>query len=218
MTDKNGIVHATFYLTYVCLITTGTITLIEALRTKNAAFRHVMNLETCVSIVAAFFYSMFTELAKQDPLPYAEINKLRYIDWFITTPMMLLALCIVMSMERKESPRITVFAVVLALDLAMLSLGYMGETGTLDRRLAWTLSTGAFVALFGFLWASGRPQTFASKLSYFTFLSVWSVYGLVYFLDEQTKNTIFNVLDLLAKALVGIFFWMYFGHVLQFDP
>jgi len=48
-----------FYLTYAFLMTTGTITFIEALRTKNDSIRHILNLETCISVVAAFFYSNF---------------------------------------------------------------------------------------------------------------------------------------------------------------
>ena len=35
-----------FTLTYILLITTGTITLIEALRTKIPLVRHIFNLET----------------------------------------------------------------------------------------------------------------------------------------------------------------------------
>ena len=54
-----GIVKMTFYITYVLLITTGTITLIEALRNNQPAVRHVMNLETCISIIAGYFYSQF---------------------------------------------------------------------------------------------------------------------------------------------------------------
>ena len=37
-------VKFTFYLTYVLLITTGTITFIEALRTNDKVVRHIMNL------------------------------------------------------------------------------------------------------------------------------------------------------------------------------
>ena len=52
-TDK--MVENSFYLTYVFLMTTATITFIEAMRTKNKKVRHILNLETCISVVAAFF-------------------------------------------------------------------------------------------------------------------------------------------------------------------
>ena len=50
------LVKTSFYITYAFLITTGTITFIEAIRTKDIKIRNILNLETCISIVAAFFY------------------------------------------------------------------------------------------------------------------------------------------------------------------
>ena len=51
----------TFYITYVFLMTTATITFIEAMRTKDIKIRNILNLETCISVVAAFFYGKFVK-------------------------------------------------------------------------------------------------------------------------------------------------------------
>ena len=51
--------YYSFYITCAFLVTTGTITFIEALRTPIAPMRHILNLETCISIVAAYFYGKF---------------------------------------------------------------------------------------------------------------------------------------------------------------
>jgi bacteriorhodopsin len=101
-TKINTNIKASFTLTYILLLTTGTITLIEALRTKNPIVRHIFNLETVISIIAGYFYSVFVSMIekheeKNIPLNWNEINKLRYIDWSITTPIMLLVLCIALS-------------------------------------------------------------------------------------------------------------------------
>lgn len=48
-------VEYSFYLTYAFLITTGTITFIESIRTTNSSMRNILNLETCISIIASFF-------------------------------------------------------------------------------------------------------------------------------------------------------------------
>ena len=53
--------YHSFYITYAFLVTTGTITFIESLRTNIVPMRHILNLETCISIVAAFFYGKFIE-------------------------------------------------------------------------------------------------------------------------------------------------------------
>lgn len=221
---KIELVKASFYFTYVFLITTGTITFIEALRTKSPEIRHVMNLETCISIVAAVFYAMFVEKIKAfeaagKEIPYAEINLLRYTDWFISTPIMLLVLCVVLSMEKKKPLTFSVYFLVLVLDVAMLALGYVGEVKMIDKRVAWIASFIVFFLLYGFIWMtfmqSGK-NTFGATLSYWVFFVFWSLYGVVYMADEETKNIAFNILDLIAKAFVGIFFWLYFTGVVKF--
>jgi hypothetical protein len=68
-------VKFSFMITYILLMTTGTITFIEAIRTKYIHVRHVLNLETCISVVAGYFYSVF--VAKIDE--YGKNNK--QIDW-----------------------------------------------------------------------------------------------------------------------------------------
>ena len=52
-------IRYSFYITYVFLLTTGTITFIEALRTSDYRVRNILNLETCISVVAAYFYGNF---------------------------------------------------------------------------------------------------------------------------------------------------------------
>ena len=88
--EKN--VKNTFYITYVFLLTTATITFIEAMRTNNAKIRNILNLETCISVVAAYFYGLFIDKIKDKQIDYKNINTTRFTDWAITTPIMLLVL------------------------------------------------------------------------------------------------------------------------------
>ena len=97
--DKN--VMMTFYITYVFLLTTGTITFIEAMRTEDSKVRNILNLETCISVVAAYFYGQFVDRIKTEGLDYKKINETRYTDWMITTPIMLLVLCLALVYNSK---------------------------------------------------------------------------------------------------------------------
>ena len=73
------------------MLTTATITFIEAMRNPDPKIRHILNLETVISVVAAFFYSQFVERIKDETeIDYQGINITRYTDWAITTPVMLL--------------------------------------------------------------------------------------------------------------------------------
>ena len=105
----NSLFKNSFQITYVLLLTTATITFIEALRTNNVAVRHILNLETCISLVACYFYSIFiVKVADYNPdsFDWKEITQIRYIDWSITTPLMLLSLCLILSMNTTKSVNI----------------------------------------------------------------------------------------------------------------
>ena len=52
-------IKATYMITYILLLTTATITFIEAITTNIPEVRHILNLETAVSLIAGYFYSVF---------------------------------------------------------------------------------------------------------------------------------------------------------------
>ena len=100
--SSDELVKNSFYITYAFLMTTATITLIEALRTKNPKIRNILNLETCISVVAAFYYGKFVDDLEVD-IDYEKINVTRYVDWSITTPIMLLVLILAFNFNNKKS-------------------------------------------------------------------------------------------------------------------
>ena len=119
-----------FYITCSFLVTTGTITFIEALRTDIVAMRHILNLETCISIVAAYFYGKFMELfneSKKTDISEDEllkkINMNRYVDWAITTPLMLFVLLMAFSYNTTGKNKVNFGHLLLLLILNYLMLG-----------------------------------------------------------------------------------------------
>jgi len=205
-----------FYLAYVLLLTTGTITFIEAIRTNNPKIRHVMNLETCISVVAAYFYSIFNEKVKKK-FEWKEITKLRYIDWTITTPLMLLSLCLVLSMNSKTTIHAATFLFVLLMNYVMLFFGYLGETDKLRRGLSDGLGFVAFFVMFGTIFKQYVLPKYSldNYVLFGLFVTIWSMYGLAYVLPEIQKNIFMNYLDLTAKCLVGIGLWVYYTKILR---
>ena len=114
-------VKFSFMITYTLLLTTATITFIEAMRTTNPNVRHVLNLETCISLIAGYFYSLFIEkIAKSEQqmtnMDWSELSQIRYMDWAITTPFMLIALCLVLSTNIKKTLSLATIASVVLLD------------------------------------------------------------------------------------------------------
>ncbi len=215
----------TFYITYVLLLTTGTICFIEAVRTKDIKIRNILNLEVCISIVAAYFYSRFLEKINQESVSkkevFREINITRYTDWAITTPIMLLVLVLALVYNTQEKLKLIHFIIILILNFGMLASGYLGEIKKIQKELAVVIGFVFFFGLYGYIYLTfmrGRYH-FDNTLIFLFFLAFWSVYGVLYLLDEKKemeKNIGYNILDLLSKCFVGIFFWAYFTKVFIF--
>ena len=226
---KTTLVINSFYITYIFLITTSVITFIEALRSPIPQVRHILNLETCISVIASYFYGLFiaeinNKKAKSstkenfathtsiNEIPLEKINNMRYSDWIITTPFMLLALSMVLGYENKIAVRFKSFIWVLISNLFMLGFGYAGEIGLLNRNLASFMGFLFLLLTFGIIWKlfiTCAKATYQSKLIFWLYLGLWSLYGVFYHTNEATKMLGYNILDLIAKAFVGIFFWLY---------
>ena len=211
-------VKASFMITYILLLTTATITFIEAMRTKIVEVRHVLNLETCISIVAGYFYSVFLAqiegFGKDDkPVDWKDITKTRYIDWTITTPMMLLVLCLVLGSQINKKIPLSVFLIVLGLNYVMLYTGYLGEAHILSRPVATGAGFVAFIAMFYTIYRQfiAPKYVFENNMLFFLFFVVWALYGVVYLLPETYKNITMNILDCTSKCLVGLGLWVYYS-------
>ena len=214
-------VKASFMITYILLLTTATITFIEAMRTKDVSVRHILNLETCISIVAGYFYSVFLsqieEFGKEDkPIDWSDITKTRYLDWSITTPMMLLVLCIVLGSHINKKIPVLTMGLVLVLNYAMLYIGYLGETKVLSRPVATGSGFAAFAAMFYVIYQKFiAPQpVLENNWMFYFFLTVWALYGLIYLLPESYKNISSNILDCISKCFVGLGLWVYYSKVM----
>lgn len=219
--DKDREVRYTFYITYALLMTTATITFIEAIRTSNPQIRHILNLETCISVVAAFFYGVFMKKINTPNINYKDINLNRYLDWSITTPIMLLVLVLALGLNIKKKVRAIEFLIILLLNFSMLYCGYIGEknknkSNQKDKLYSNIFGFVYFILMYGFIYMKfirGRGNV-DNKILFGTFVFLWGLYGVVWWLDEREKNIGYNILDLFSKCFVGIFFWAYFTKVL----
>lgn len=210
--------ETTFMITYTILLTTATITLIEALRTDKPYVRHILNLETCISLVAGYYYGVFiTKIQdKTKSIDWKEITKLRYSDWSITTPMMLLTLSLVLAANSKTVIHFSTFASIVVLNYCMLLIGYLGEIN--PRYHVWAMVIGfiPFLGMFYLIYKNYYGQKiFANKVIFSMYIIVWGLYGIVYMFDETTKNICLNILDLTAKCLIGLGLWVYYTHIIK---
>lgn len=220
--QTDNAVKVSFYITYSFLLTTATITFIEAMRNKDAKIRHILNLETCISVVAAFFYTQFINKIKNTneqnrELNYKQINFTRYTDWMITTPIMLLVLCLVFAYNSNTQLTAVMFLIILLLNYLMLGSGYAGELNVISKNEGLVWGFVFFFALYGLIYYKFLYGNYNrdNQMIFWAFVIFWSIYGIVYKANEKVKNIGYNYLDLFSKCFVGIFFWAYLAKVLK---
>ena len=203
-----------FMASYVVLMGYTGLTLIEALRTPSINVRHVMNIETTVSLIAGLVYGVFYEMVRTaKTVDLHEISKIRYIDWSITTPLLILVL--MLFYKGSAPPDYKTYGQLVMLNWAMLGSGYLGEEGFISR---WAGLLLGFVFLALMLWTfyGCCISPSANHAVFFVFAVIWSLYGIAYLLDEVTKNIAYNGLDVVSKAIFGVVLYLYFGKVLAF--
>jgi bacteriorhodopsin len=204
-------VRQTFATTYTLLLTTGAVCLIESLTTKDAKIRHIMNVETAISFIAGYFYSVFLKKIDTDHIDYAEINRLRYTDWMLSTPFMILSLGLVLSYNLGIKFQISHFGIAVVLNFIMLIFGYLGEIGKINKKFAAIGGFVFFTFLFTFIYWNyiKDKKSLVNVITFGIFTFIWFMYGIVYLQNDIIKNTVYNILDLCAKCFFGIGFWAY---------
>jgi bacteriorhodopsin len=205
--------NRSFQITFYCLVFAVAVTFLVGLSVGIPAERNILYMESFIAAVAAIIYYLFlqqnqtTESASKPHIDWSAIAKLRYLDWAITTPIMLVVLCLVLSL-RTKIPLTTGTAVSLVgLDWLMLVFGYLGEVGVLSKIAATILGFLPFLVVFYIIYTTFLTSRYVRGPCYALFglyFVIWAAYGVVYLLDEVTKNMIFNGLDAVAKAFVGV--------------
>jgi bacteriorhodopsin len=156
--------------------------------------RPILFMEMCITGISSFMYYLFIQRLKTQSLH--AISILRYKGWAITTPLMIVALSLLL--------RTNVSLVYLiGLDWLMLLAGYLGELRLIPQFTATIAGFIPFFLLFYGLYSTATFTTFTYAI-FWIYFAVWTCYGLAYLCKESTKNSVMNVLDCLAKAVVAI--------------
>jgi bacteriorhodopsin len=179
---------------------------------KDEILKDLLRVELIVQIVEFTFYvwliHYFSKVSKN-------ITPFRYIDWMITTPLMLISLSAFLKHDGTSGDRLIDFIKkhkgsiikIVVLNSTMLLFGLMGELGYLSTMTAVTLGFIPFVLNFKHIKDTFLPKKddgFKNVLFYW-FVFFWSLYGVFATMNYQIKNTGYNILDIFAKNFFGLF-------------
>ena len=212
----------TFNLAYILLIGSSILTGFGTLNTfpkEIIPLKYILSIETCVTIIAsvAYSYLISSYTTKQN----FDLTFYRYLDWFATTPLLLISLIIYLSyvknknennktIEKKDDTYNIILKdnnilIIILLNLLMLTFGYMGECKVMNYIVANILGFIPFIIMLYIIWKNYCNQ---SNIHVFIIFSIiWSMYGIVYYFDSNSKNISYNILDIITKVGFGLLIW-----------
>jgi len=215
-----------FYFAYIFLAGSSVLTAFEVFSYFPAtyqALKYILAIETTVNIIASVAYNNL--LTFINPVNYGSLTQFRYLDWFATTPLLLISFTLYLQYlknknKNEENNRSDASArntssvqfeydrlgLIVLLNFIMLVFGYLGETGYINHTLGCILGFIPFFALFWYIW-QWYGDVIKNKWIFTIFILVWSLYGIVYFLPNTAKNISYNVLDVIAKVGFGLLIW-----------
>ena len=185
---------------------------------KDNLAKTILLSETIVLIIASFVYSIFIKDTHKKDFKLSEITKYRYMDWVLTTPLILFSFTLFLShynnfnLKNKNILNFQKYVIMFFLNLCMLGLGYLGEIGKLDKNIALILSFIFFGLLFLFIWYNFVFMS-GSMIKYIIFLlftTIWGLYGVSFMFKDKLKNYSYNILDTIAKGLFGFLLLKYY--------
>jgi len=139
-----------------------------------------------ISLVNGIASFMYYQLIRNPSI------NIRYIDWVLTTPLLLYELSII---QEITDPFIQ--CIIQISNLFMFYFGWLGEKHK-KKRLFYCLL--GFIPLCIIFYLLYKPTFF-----YYYFLILWSLYGIVYLLPKK-RNLFYNGLDIFSKSIFGLLY------------
>lgn len=179
---------------------------------KDELLKDLLRVEIAVQVIEFLFYVWLLYGFKQVA---TNITPYRYLDWAITTPLMLITLSGYLNHDENKPTRLgdfvsanagTLLKIVL-LNAAMLLFGLIGELGYMNVYLTTILG---FIPLFlNFKYIKDaflqHTEDTIKNAIFNWFVFFWSLYGLFALMNHTNKNTGYNILDIFSKNFFGLF-------------
>lgn len=186
------------------------VALTKVLAPEHRIITSILKLETIVQVVELAFYIIVVKYHYD----LTNLAGMRYYDWSITTPLMLLSTAAYLNyLANKGDTSMTEFLLknktsltkIVVYNLFMLFFGYLGETGRMDLATSNLLGFVFFFAAFKELYDEFGSTSDKGKQLFFFMFGLWSLYGVAALMPVLQKNVMFNVLDIFAKNFFGLF-------------
>jgi len=189
-----------------------------ALPEKDNILTDIMILETIVQFIEMMFYIWLVFYLSR--LNF-DVTYVRYFDWFLSTPIMLISTTFFMrylaskplnqTMTIKNIMK-TNWVELLKIGVSnvfMLLFGFLAEINIITRTNGFIFGTLAFLYTFYVIYSEFVDNNNTNKILFYTMFTIWALYGVAYMFPYITKNTMYNYLDVLSKNFYGLFIYYF---------
>ena len=216
--DAKYLFYVTLVISIVVQIITGIIE-IGTFFVKVPPIYSIIRQLLLLELVVQFFEGSFYVWLAYNFTKVLNVTPKRYLDWFITTPTMLITLMTYLiylnTMVENKTTELEFFTVlkensnifipVVLLNWLMLLFGYLGEMRIIPVLLGVFLGFIPFLLYYYIIYVNYVTQNTNGYLLFWYFFFFWSMYGFVAVLPYYVKNSFYNILDLFAKNFFGVF-------------
>jgi bacteriorhodopsin len=182
---------------------------------KLLILQQVLLMELIVQIVEGIFYIWLALNISS----LTNITPHRYYDWYLTTPTMLISLCVyLIYLKNKENNveikddlfkiiynNLNILIPILFLNFVMLTFGYLTEIKRLSQTYGVIFGFIPFLIYFYLIYTNFAKSSLQGYYIFNYFFVVWFIYGIAALMDYKTKNILYNILDLFAKNFFGLY-------------
>ena len=186
---------------------------------KHKILNQILIVETIVQYIEIAFYTYF--LKQLDVISLSSMGRIRYYDWFFTTPTMLLSTVIYFKyeehIEQNKPGTLDFFTIlkqeqvnikfIVVSNFFMLLFGYLGEKNIIDKKISITLGFIFFAITFNLIYKNYAINSIEGKKIFNILLPIWGMYGIADCFNETYKNNTFNVLDIFSKNFFSLFIY-----------
>ena len=207
MVTATQLYNKSYEVTFIMMVCITVLTYIRSIQTNpESKYSLALQLSSFVTMIASMHYYLMIQNKNN-------VHTYRYFDWFFTTPILLIELCLLLDIFD-----IQFIAELILYNTLMLLIGFAGEVGYLSLM---TSTAAGFLPLLLMFWrikskvdaeqtSHNRSEAGRTRKNIIlnTFFGLWSAYGLNNLVtNRMVSNGVFNILDFLTKGAFGLFIY-----------
>lgn len=218
-----NLLNISSYLSLVIQFLTGVYSikgLTYELDKKDKILQSALKLESIVQLIEFIFY-LYLVYSIHNNILSNNITSIRYFDWFITTPTMLVSTIIYLKYKEEillgksldffeliKSEKNNILKILIG-NWLMLLFGYLGEINFIDIKYTTPIGFIFFAYVFKLLYSNYAIKSYDGLILYWPMFIFWSLYGVAAVFNFENKNISYNILDIFSKNFFGIFlYWL----------